>query len=70
VLRRTLDRHDYDQLPELVSMAELAKQSQQCVADADMACWLVEKATIDAPLAGKLQNEAKHNAAWLRRESA
>jgi hypothetical protein len=61
VLRRTLDGHDYDQLPELVSMAELAKQSQQCVADADMARWLVSKAIIDAPLPRGMQNEPRYN---------
>jgi hypothetical protein len=69
VLRRTLDGHDYNELPELVSLAELAKQTQQCVADCDMAAWLVEKARSEAPLPRGLQNEAMPDLGRFRAQS-
>jgi hypothetical protein len=69
LLRRTLEGHD-DPLPELVSVAELAKRTQRHKAETDMGEWLAIKACIDAPLPGRLQNEATQSSALLRQEVA
>jgi hypothetical protein len=61
LLRRTLDGHALDPLPELASLAEVAKQSQQCLADAEMAQRFVQDAIINAPLPHRMQNEARRN---------
>jgi hypothetical protein len=68
LLRRALDGHALDPLPELVSLAEVAKQTQQCLADAETAQCFVQDAIVNAPMPGRMQNEAVSNAAGRLQE--
>src|SRR5205807_1584045 len=47
-----------DQLPELVSIAQVAKQTQDIHAHAERAKWAAMEAYINAPLPRRLRNEA------------
>ena len=52
----TLEDRD-DPIPELVSIAELSKRTQQYDARVDAAEWREMKAYINAPIPGRMQNE-------------
>ena len=70
LLRLALEGQDDDTpLPELVSIAELTKRTQQLDASAELAKWLAAKAYIDAPLPRGLQNEAMPDLAPFRQEA-
>ena len=65
ILRRVLEGHD-DTLPELVSVIEVAKQTQEIEAARDKAEWHAMEAAINAPLPRGLRNEANRAPAALK----
>jgi len=70
LLRLALEGQDDTPLPELVSIAELTKRTQQLEANTELAEWLAAKAYIDAPLPRGLQNEATPDPGRCRQEVA
>ena len=70
LLRRALEGHDDDPLPELVSVAELTKRTQQADSAAVWASLRASEDHINAALAGRLQNEPIRGAAASAQEAA
>jgi hypothetical protein len=70
-LRLAAEGQDDDTpLPELVSIVELTKRTQQLEANAQKAQWLAMEAYINAPIPGLRQNEAMPDLGRFRQEVA
>ena len=70
-LRLAAEGQDDDTpLPELVSIVELTKRTQQLEANAQIARWLAMEAYINAPIPGLRQNEAMPDLGRFRQEVA
>ena len=63
-------KQDGTPLPELVSIVELTKRTQQLEANAKLTDWLAMEAYINAPMPGRRQNEAMPDLSRLRQEVA